>query len=56
MLHLVRQYKPYDWTDHLLSENKTPSNLEPAETLMKRQEAPLTTMDTNDGQWCPFLW
>ena len=36
--------------DHLPSKDKPPSNLEPGEIIMKRHEAPLTTMDINDDK------
>ena len=35
----------------MLSKDETPANLEQAETLMKRHEALLTTMDTNDDKF-----
>ncbi|XP_021945798.1 spectrin beta chain isoform X7 [Folsomia candida] len=34
--------------EHILSKDETPSNLEQAESLIKRHEALLTTMDAND--------
>merc|ERR1719461_1034541 len=34
--------------EHVLSKDESPSNLEQAETLMKKHEALLTTMDAND--------
>ena len=34
-----------------MSKDETPANLEQAETLMKRHEALLTTMDTNDDKF-----
>ena len=36
--------------EHLLSKDETPANLEQAETLMKKHEALLTTMDANDDK------
>jgi hypothetical protein len=37
--------------EHLLSKgDETPTNLEQAETLLKRHEALLTTMDANDDK------
>ena len=34
-----------------MSKDETPANLKQAETLMKRHEALLTTMDTNDDKF-----
>ena len=36
--------------EHLLSKDESPANLEQAETLMKKHEALLTTMDANDDK------
>merc|ERR1719410_1961962 len=36
--------------EHVLSKDESPSNLEQAETLMKKHEALLTTMDANDDK------
>lgn len=36
--------------EHLLSKDESPTNLEQAEQLMKRNEALLTTMDANDDK------
>merc|ERR1719288_40982 len=36
--------------EHMLSKDETPSNLEQAETLTKKHEALLTTMDANDDK------
>ena len=36
--------------DHVLSKDESPSNLEQAESLMKKHEALLTTMDANDDK------
>ena len=36
--------------EHLLSKDETPSNLEQAESLIKKHEALLTTMEANDDK------
>lgn len=36
--------------DHLLSKDETPTNLEQAESLIKKHEALLTTMEANDDK------